>query len=214
MDKADLPGALLDSLRSNDLKSLAGDYAEIGVDALLVDGVLKDIPIVNTVRALAKAGFAVRDRLLIQKLIKFLGPLQKIDPQLRREVIEDLESDPVYGRRVGEHLIELLDRIDSHLKPEMLARTFKAYAEGEIDADMFHRLNYAIERLPWFEVPDIRRFYEMPPPERFATMNKNTLSDFASAGLATPASAYGGIAYEPNSVCEAFLRLDLDRVAT
>jgi hypothetical protein len=37
-------------------------------------------------------------------------------------------------------MIEILDRIESHRKPRMLARVFRAYGAGEINAVMFHQL--------------------------------------------------------------------------
>jgi len=201
-DTSDLSRSLVESICADELKSLAGEYAELGIDQLIKEGVLKDIPVVNTVMALAKVGLTVRDHLLINKLMQFLGPLHDLDPKVRRDVVARLENDPNYGRKVGEHLIQLLDRIDTHKKPAMLARTFRAYAQGEIDAELFHRLNHAVVRTPWFEVPDIRKFHDKAERLRLGSATK---TDLFLAGLATAA-------FEPTPVCEAFLELELDRV--
>jgi hypothetical protein len=120
----ELGTALVQTLRAEELPGVIGEYAEVGIDAVLSEGVLRDIPLVNTLVALAKFGLNVSDRLLINKLIKFLGPLDHLSPATRQEMVRKLEADPAYGRKVGEHLIELLDRVEAHLKPEMLASVF------------------------------------------------------------------------------------------
>ena len=40
----------------SDTKDVLGDYIEIGIDSFINDGILKDIPIVNTIVAVLKAG--------------------------------------------------------------------------------------------------------------------------------------------------------------
>jgi hypothetical protein len=61
----------------------------------------------------------------------------------RDDMVSRIEADPEYGRRVGSHVIELLDHVDSHRKPMMLATVFAAYAIGEIDVHVLNRLNAA-----------------------------------------------------------------------
>jgi hypothetical protein len=134
-------------------------------------------------------------------------------PSERAEMVQRLESDPAYGRKVGEHLIELLDRIESRTKPEMVALVFKAYAASSIDAGMLHRLNNAIERIPHFEIPNVRKFRDIEPGDRL-NFSATSLQALVHAGLATVGSGYGALVYEPNDVCSAFLHLDLDRVPT
>jgi hypothetical protein len=75
---------------------------------------------------------------------------------------------------------------------------------------MLHRLNFAIDRLPLFELPEVRKFHDLPPVER-GKMNPGTLHALSIAGLATAASGWDALIYEPSEVCEAFIRLALDR---
>ena len=209
----DLGLAVVDSIKTDSTIDLVKEYCEIGIDAALSDGALKDLPVVSTIVALGKIGVSINNRLLIIKLMKFLGLSQSMSAQERAEMVQKLESDPAYGRKVGEHLIELLDRIESQMKPEMLSLVFKAYAASEVDADMLHRLNHAIERIPHFEIPNIRVFNDMAPDDRL-NFNASSLQTFVNAGLATVGSGFGALVYQPNEVCEKFLSLGLDKVTT
>ena len=209
----DLGLAVVESIQTDSTIDLVKEYCEIGIDAALSDGALKDLPIVSTIVAFGKLGVSINNRLLIIKLMKFLSQSQSMTAQERIEMVQKLESDPAYGRKVGEHLIELLDRIESQLKPEMLSLVFKAYAASEIDADMLHRLNNAIERIPHFEIPNIRVFNDMTPDDRLR-FNASSLQAFVNAGLATLISGYGKLVYKPNEVCEKFLSIGLDKVTT
>jgi hypothetical protein len=47
-------------------------------------------------------------------------------------MIDRLDNEDGFRRKVGDRLIELLDRVDSHAKPEMLAKAFRAYATSQI----------------------------------------------------------------------------------
>ena len=96
--------------------------------------------------AVGKLGISIHDRLLVKKLLTFLSSFQAVAAKDQTEMVRKLELDSAYGRKVGEHVIELLDRIESHLKPRMVALVFKAYASSNIDGSMLHRLNSSIER--------------------------------------------------------------------
>ena len=123
-----------------------------------------------------------------------------------------LGQDIVVGKvEVGEHIIELLDRLESHLKPRMAAFVFKAYSASRIDGDMLHRLNHAIETIPLFEVQNVRKFNDASEKERLK-FDPTSLQAFVNAGLAHVLSGFGALVYQPNNVCAMFLALDLDRI--
>jgi hypothetical protein len=86
------------------------------------DGLARDVPLVNTLVTAIRISAAVRDRIFMKKLLDFLGPLANTPVAERLAMVKKLEADPAFGRRVGEHLMELIDRIESHRKPRMLAR--------------------------------------------------------------------------------------------
>jgi hypothetical protein len=210
MEKSSSLGAAVQAaVASPDAKDLAIEYAEVGLDAFLDAGIVRDIPFVGTFVGIARIGITVHDRLFTKKILDLLTGLADLAVEERQELIARLENDPKYGRRVGEHLVDLIDRVESHRKPAMVARVFKAYLRGEVDADMLHRLCGAVERVPSYEIPRLRPFCEAPPPERDAP--SVTLQSLQAAGLLNAASGWGALVYEPNEVSAAFLMLELDR---
>ena len=207
----ELASAVAKSLTTEKTIDFIGECSEICLDNLISDGLLKDIPVVNTIVALGKLGISIHDRLFVKKLLTFLIDLQAVSYQERVAMVKKLESDPQYGRKVGEHIIELLDRIESHMKPRMVSLVFKAYSSSMIDGVMLHRLNNAIERIPVMEVKNIRKFSDASQENRneFDPISRQA---FVNAGLACVFSGFGALVYEPNDVCSSFLELELDRV--
>jgi hypothetical protein len=61
----ELGSAVVKSLADESVAGLVKEYAEVGFDAVLSDGLLKDLPLVNTIVALGKLGVSISDRLLL-----------------------------------------------------------------------------------------------------------------------------------------------------
>jgi hypothetical protein len=211
MDSAkQISTAVVATLKASDIGGLAKDYAEIGIDSFLAEGILKEIPVIGTLYAIARAGLSVSDQLFAKKLLRFMGSLAELREDERLGLVEKLEEDESYRNKVGHRLIELLDRIDSHAKPEMMARVFKAFAAKKINLDMLNRLNHAIERMPHFDIGHVRAFHDSTPEVRMSIPTP-TFTSLTSAGLANPTSGWDALGYEPTEVCKAFISLELDR---
>jgi hypothetical protein len=210
--RSSLEAAVQAAVTSPDAKDLAIEYAEAGLDTFLDAGLARDIPFIGTLVGLAKLGISVHDRLFAKKILDLLAGLADLAAEERQELIARLESDPKYGRKVGDHLVDLIDRIESYRKPAMVARVFKAYLRREIDADMLHRLCSAVEHVPGYEVPKLRPFCEAAPQERDIPVV--TAQALQGAGLVNAVSGFGALVYEPNEISEAFLRIELDRVGS
>src|SRR5205807_9135007 len=110
------------------------------------------------------------------------------------------------NRSVGSHLVEVLDRVDSHRKPAMLGYSFLAYAQGKINgAQQLQRLISAIERLPSAEIDSVRPFLNSRDntPER-DRMHAESIQALVNAGLAHWAQAPGigtSVKYKDNQTC-------------
>lgn len=213
-DTDSLGTSLVATLRSDEVGSIAAHAAELGIDAALAAGLLRDLPIISTLVSITKVGLNVRDTLFIRKLLKFLRELKDVSPQERQRMVEKLESDPDYGRSTGEHLIEILEKLDAHRKPEMTARIFLAYLRGRIDVRTLHRLNHAVDRLPFYEIDTVRKIHEAFTTEGKTDAGKDTYYALENAGLMYATSGFGGLAYKPSDLCQVFIDLDLDRVGT
>lgn len=205
-----LSSSIVATVKSADVTGLAKNYAEVGLDSILSEGLLRDIPIVSTLVAIGKVGISINDQIFAKKLVRFLGALAELSVEERVSMVERLDAEEGYRNQVGDKLIEILDRVDSQAKPEMVAKAFRAYADGRIDFEMLNRLNNAIERLPCYEIKFVRQFHVAKGKERHA-IPLPTLSALTSAGLANPTSAWDAIGYKPTVVCDAFVSIGLDQ---
>ena len=133
MVEKNLSIAFADSLKDETM-SCIGEYAEIGLDAVMEDGILKDIPIVSTAVALYKIGSSIKERHNLKKLLVFLNELNNgiLDEQKRKEYQQKFQSNEKFRNQEIEYLLVLIDRYISYDKPQMLAKLYLAYLEGII----------------------------------------------------------------------------------
>ena len=55
----------------NSSENVISDYLEIGIDSLMNEGILKELPIVNTIVGVLKVGKNVHDRNLLKQTLTF-----------------------------------------------------------------------------------------------------------------------------------------------
>lgn len=133
MEEKSLSVAFADSLKEESI-SCVSEYVEMGLDAVMEDGILKDIPIVSTAIALYKIGSSLKERHNLKKLLVFLNELNNriLDEQKRKEYQQKFQSNEKFRNQEIEYLLVLIDRYISYDKPQMLAKLYLAYLEGSI----------------------------------------------------------------------------------
>ena len=133
MEEKSLSIAFADSLAEESISCIS-EYAEIGLDAVMEDGILKDIPIVSTAVALYKIGSSIKERHNLKKLLVFLNELNNgiLDEPKRKEYQQKFRSNEKFRNQEIEYLLVLIDRYISYDKPQMLAKLYLAYLEGII----------------------------------------------------------------------------------
>ena len=88
--------SLSDSLAitiSQEGTSILSDCAEIALDSILEDGLLKDIPFVSTAISLYRIGKSIHEREHIRKLAVFLDEIRQhtLDEATREEYLRKLQ---------------------------------------------------------------------------------------------------------------------------
>ena len=133
MEDKSLSTAFADSL-TEEAVSCISEYAEIGLDALMDDGILKDIPIVATAISLYKIGGSIKERHNLKKLMVFLNELNKgiADNIQRWDYINKFKNNEKFRNQEIEYLLVLIDRYISYDKAQMLAKLYLAYLNGMI----------------------------------------------------------------------------------
>ncbi len=194
--------SLVETIKKSDLKDIVGDLGEVTLDSVLNDGILRDIPIINTMTKLIKIGVTIKDFLFIKKLFKFLTSLREINLEDRKKLITKLEADPIYNQKVGENILILLDRMDNLQKPKFMAKAFKAYLYDKINGIELQRINYAIDRILVCDIPELLKFCSKSKDDKFDIAVEQ---NFINSGFAYVASGLGVGGVHPNAICRKFI---------
>jgi hypothetical protein len=196
------------------LNDLAAEVGQSAIEVITSADIFEHLPFVKDLIAAANLVASIRDMLLMRKIETFLRRLAYIPQEDRIDMIRRLEDDPSYTESVGEHLVELLDRLEGQRKAAMAGDAFAAFARKEIDLKMLRRLLNAIDRLPAMEVNTVRRFVDSSnnQPER-DTIDGESIQAIANAGLASSVSTAplgGRRRMLANATCRKFVELNLD----
>ena len=133
---------------TEEASGIVGEYAELGLDALIEDGLFKDIPIVSTAVAVYRIGKSIRERHHIAKLIAFLNEINKgiADEEKRQNYRKKFAANEEYRNQELEYILILIDRYISFDKPAMLAKLYLAYLEEKILWEEFTMYAEVIDR--------------------------------------------------------------------
>lgn len=148
MKEKSLSISFADSLAEESISCIR-EYAEIGLDAIMEDGILKDIPIVSTAITLYKIGSSIKERHNLKKLLVFLNEINNgiVDEQKRKEYQQRFQSNEKFRNREIEYLFVLIDRYISYDKPQLLAKLYLAYLEDIIIWDELIMYAEVVDRL-------------------------------------------------------------------
>jgi hypothetical protein len=151
--------ALIRSVWSGGVSDITSEGAEILLDSALDEGLLRDIPFLGWVAKTYGLVNTVRDRIFLQKILRFLQGTQATTAEERTAFAERMEADPEYQRKVGEDLLLLLDRHESVDKSEFLGRVFAAFVRNEISDEEFRRYAFIIDRLFLRDLTNLAQHY-------------------------------------------------------
>lgn len=150
---------LVEAIQDSELGSLAADYAELGVDALLDEGLLKDVPVLGTLQRLYNFGASIQNRMFAKKMLEFLINLESMPKEKRQDQLAKLVVDVEERRRVGENVLLLLDRMNDMSKPKMMAKAFSAYLKEEIDKNSLYQLWHALDAVNVAYLSELKLVY-------------------------------------------------------
>ena len=133
MNERTLSVALADSI-SDEVISCTGDIIEVGLDTIMNDGILKDVPILSTVISLYKIGDSIRERCNLKKIAVFVNELNKgiVSDRKKKEYREKFITNDKFRNQQIEYLLVLIDRYIGYDKPRLLAKLYLAYLDGII----------------------------------------------------------------------------------
>lgn len=134
--------SVTDTIKS-DLGGLADTFGELGIDFLLDEGLLKDVPIIGTLTSLVKLGLGIKEVFFLNKLLSFFNSIKDIPLDERNRFMDKY----FYGKEeeFGARLTLTIERYDDIKKPKILANLFKAMCYEEINPSLYFRLSSIVE---------------------------------------------------------------------
>jgi hypothetical protein len=161
--------SMMKTISSSEIPTITKDMMEVTLDAILQNGILKDIPVISTITGITKTILSIRDQFLVKKILSFLFELQDITDKEREKFIHDMDNDTKYQQKIGESLIMLIERLDDLEKPAFLAKLLKARIRGDINHHQFLRFASVIDQML---IQDLKNFLnaisDNTGPEHFA----------------------------------------------
>jgi hypothetical protein len=139
------------TLKDTGLSGLAVEMTELAIDNILTDGVLRDIPVINTLVSLTKFGASIQDKLFAKKILSFLVGLKDVPSEERNRVINEIDGSQKYRVKVGEKLLYIIDACNDFEGAERVSFVFRAFIKGEINYDEFLECSSILERITTYD---------------------------------------------------------------
>lgn len=129
--------------------NLSKDYAEIGLDKVLNDDLLKEIPFIKTLVAIKKTGVAIKELFFIKKFLVFQSEFESnaVDEKILIKFRNDFEQDEKFRNKITEQIIVKIEELDSIKKAKILAYLFGAYLKKDVDWKRFVSLASCLKSL-------------------------------------------------------------------
>lgn len=144
---------------------IAKDGGEVAIDAMLAnefgtDGVLKDIPILNIVVSLCKAGNKITAYFFAKNMMAFIAEVDKVPPKKRMEFLDKNCADEAGVENVGEVALMILDKLDHPRLAAMLGRAFALMAIGTISIREFNMYAHIIKAMNPYIIEQLTQVYK------------------------------------------------------
>lgn len=114
----------------------ASEYAEIALDSLIDDGLLKDLPVFSTGFAFFKLARRVKERRFKKRVEEFFKSAGNFTKEEMSAFAEKLEAEDNQEEFVSE-LIEMVERADSEFKAKVLGGVFRRLIKQELTIGQF-----------------------------------------------------------------------------
>lgn len=206
MDK--LIPAFESSIFDSHLTDTVKDMAELGIDSILDEGLLTDVPIVRTVIGVAKTAQNIYDRNLLRQTAIFISEFNAgaLDSEKLLKYRQRIDSNPnLLEKELGRLMILLNSNIDLE-KSKILAHFYKSYVFEQISWESFCELSDVLNRSLLVDITLLLRInndknYALPVEQKYRldrlvsqgliqykapTLNYNKILDLTSSPIITP----------------------------
>ena len=141
--------AFNDSLFGSSDIDFSIDLLELGVDSVMNDGILREIPIVSTLVGASKLIIKIREYNFLKQTFTFIEAVRSgsISPEELKRYHERLETNPKRVKEELSRVLVFLDRFTDEKKSRLLALIYLALVREQVSWDDFFELSEIVDRL-------------------------------------------------------------------
>lgn len=183
--------------------SMITDVGEAIMDSALNDGILKDIPILGSIVGAGKCIKNISDVLFTNKLIAFLTGLKDAEAEERKAAILKWEDDAKYRMRVGEALLNMINRCDDTQKAQWLSKLFYELVLKQQKSELFMRSEKVLSAM---SVMDVMSFLDLPQ-STYENLSLEKGEPYANSGLYRINAPNGYVAVEVLRIKNTTMRI-------
>lgn len=145
------------------------DISELGIDSLLDESLLKEIPIIKTVYGLTKTGFAIREKHMLKKTLTFINQLNSdgLSSKEYNDYKEKLKNKDKSLFKELEYVLIIIDRYVELNKNAILANLYFNYIDKKINWSQFQELSIILDNIFIEDLDELEIIYQ----KREITMN-------------------------------------------
>ena len=149
------------SLFNSHISDIGSDYLELGIDSVLKDGLLKDIPIVGTIVSLGKLAHNIQDRNLLLQTLAFICELNSSTVTLEKynEYRAKWFIDSRFKERELGYILIILNKNIDTIKSRFEAKFYSAYIDKMINWNEFCELCDITDRLFAPDIDTLKEAY-------------------------------------------------------
>jgi hypothetical protein len=135
------------------------DYSEIGLDEIIQDEILKEVPLIKTVKSFMTVGAALKERSFAKKTLLFVQEFHKgdINETELAEFILRFDTEPKYRTKVLDAIVTFIESQYGNIKPIIMAKLFKAHLNKKLTWNTFLALNQCLDKLHTIGIKHFKR---------------------------------------------------------
>lgn len=137
---------IFDSVVSNNLTEITADVLEAGIDQLIDNDFLKDIPILGIGIKAYSITRKISESFFAKKIMRFLFQLKDIPQEKREAFVKTLETSKE-NKKAGETVLGIINRLDEISKASIIGRLLKATILQQLSYPDFLRLSHITDKI-------------------------------------------------------------------
>lgn len=172
-----LGSAMSRSVKSNETKDLSVDVVNVAFSDLMEGNALESIPIFGLLVKGYGVCTTVQGEIFARKLYNFFANMQSLTLEERANVMDEISQRKGGVEEAGMLLLDLVEKSDDNLKPQLLAKLFVACAFHEITPDQFLKFSNIVNSM---YIEDLKMVTKINVPK---SLSEEVKSIFVANGL-------------------------------